>query len=107
MEEEMAVTDAGGGNRFKAAAPFAAAGAAVLAAIAGGTWLSTQTITSPLPTETSAAGEPAQTPGGGGGLAGVQFDQVTPGRPQAIGQDMEIVVKFKDDSKVKDIVDAF
>ena len=104
----MAVTDAGGGNRLKAAMPVAAAGLAVAAAIAGG-MLFTQPKTSPLPTEASlAAGEPARpTPGGGGGLAGVQFDQVTPGRPQAGAQDMEIVVKFKDDSKVKDIVDAF
>jgi hypothetical protein len=40
----------------------------------------------------------------GSAIPGVQFDQVTPGR---VGQSVEIVVKFKDDAKIKDIVDAF
>src|SRR5262245_37297510 len=105
----MAVTEAGGGNRFKAAAPMAAAGLAVVAAIAGGTLLASRPKTSEIPKKVLAKSDPApQLPApGGGGLASVQFDQTTPGRPAGAAQDMEIVVKFKDDSKVKDIIDAF
>lgn len=105
----MAVTEAGGTNRLKTAAPIAAAGLAIVVAVAGGSYLADQSKPEQLPAATTAASNPAPAPqAGGGGLAGVQFDQVTPGGgPAAAAPDMEIVVKFKDDGKVKDIIDSF
>lgn len=52
----------------------------------------------PAPT---AAPEPDLTPG----VPGIQQNQPGGGGPVSMG--MEIVVKFKDDAKVKDIIDAF
>jgi hypothetical protein len=120
---------------FKEAAPMAAAALAVVAAIVGGALLSAQPGPPPGPamvTETSGTTapspgsnpeldqprastaatpiDPAAHPAPPGApdpverLATIQFDQVTPALP---AQGIEIVVKFKDDKKVKDIVDAF
>lgn len=101
----MTVSEAG--SRFKAAAPYAAAGGAVIAAVAGGALLMSQPGSAPasIPQEAVAANgaPPSPTPGG---LAGVQFDQV-PGGAAGGQLSMELVVKFKDDAKVKDIVDTF
>jgi hypothetical protein len=97
-------------NRFKAAAPAGAAALAIVAAIAGGSLLANQPgQRAPLSAGT-AASEPVAAPQAGppqpgSAIPGIAFDQ-TPGAgaPQI---DMEIVVKFKDDAKVKDIIDAF
>jgi hypothetical protein len=108
VEENMAVSEAGGNNLFKTAAPFAAAGAALAAAI-GAVLLVGQPGREP--TSAVATNDAPQVPTPGGGIAGVQFDQATPSaiRPgvSPVAQGMEIVVKFKDDAKVKDIIDAF
>ena len=149
----MAVADVQGGPappvaggptaaaKFKAAAPVAAGALAIVAAIAGGSMLTSNSADQPLPPEASIAanetpagpatapalpidpaanppiaasptvnppaasaqvGNPAPRPGSA--IPGVQFDQ-TPAA--GIAQGMEIVVKFKDDAKVKDIIDAF
>ncbi len=115
----MAVSNAGGLNRFKAAAPAGAAALAIVAAIAGGSLLSnspTTRLSAETPAETPAATSSAappidpaanvasRAPQPGGAIPGVAFDQ-TPGAPMQM--DMEIVVKFKDDAKVKEIIDAF
>lgn len=111
----MAVSNAGGSNRFRAAAPAGAAALAIVAAIAGGSLL-TNSPSAPLPADMPAATssvappiDPAANvalpaPQPGGAIPGVAFDQ-TPGAPMQM--DMEIVVKFKDDAEVKEIIDAF
>jgi hypothetical protein len=118
------VTDAGGMNRLKAAAPAGAAALAIVAAIAGGSLLTSQpTAPVPLPggvAEAPAAPAPASSapapsnpavspqdasPQPGGAVPGVAFDQVPGVSAPQLG--MEIVVKFKDDRKIKDIVDSF
>lgn len=107
----MAVSDVqgappGGADRFKAAAPLAAGALGVVVAIVGAVSLTgpetpTSTFEAPSAVEAPAI-DPAPQPGGS--LPGVQFDQ-QPGGNVPMG--MEIVVKFKDDGKVKDIIDAF
>jgi hypothetical protein len=119
------VADAGGMNRLKAAAPAGAAALAIVAAIAGGSLLTSQPkAPGPLPAggvvEAPAAPAPASsapapsdpaispqaaTPQPGGAVPGVAFDQVPGVSAPQLG--MEIVVKFKDDAKIKDIVDSF
>jgi hypothetical protein len=104
----MTVSDAGGMNRFKAAAPVGAAALAIVAAIAAGSLL-TSSPTSPLLSDSPPQAPVASTanptaPQPGGAIPGVAFDQA-PGGAMQVG--MEIVVKFKDDGKIKDIVDAF
>ena len=107
----MAVVDVQGAppgeNRFKGAAPVAAGALGIVAAIVGVFALtgpeSPGPATAPFETPLSSPA-PAAAPEPGGSLPGVQFDQ-TPGG--AVNMGMEIVVKFKDDSKVKDIIDAF
>lgn len=107
----MAVVDVQGappgGNRFKGAAPVAAGALGIVAAIIGAVALtgpeSPAPATAPFEAPLSSPA-PAAAPEPGGSLPGVQFDQ-TPGG--AVNMGMEIVVKFKDDSKVKDIIDAF
>jgi hypothetical protein len=123
------------GAKFKAAAPIAAGALAIVAAIAGASVLGgngadtaapagqviasndapatsaaptiSETATLPIdpamnPPPMSAAPAPAPKPGSS--IPGVQFDQA----PAAgAAQGIEIVVKLKDDAKVKDIVDAF
>jgi hypothetical protein len=121
------------GAKFKAAAPIAAGALAIVAAIAGGSMLvgngadqsadapviseatppvastSSDPATAPLPIDPAVnpppvSVTPAPAPKPGSSIPGVQFDQA----PAAgVTQGMEIVVKFKDDAKVKDIVDAF
>lgn len=104
------MADAGGMNRLKAAAPAGAAALAIVVAIAGGSLIASQPdrTSGPLPAETGAlapAAPPTAAPQPGSAIPGVAFDQ-TPGAA-APQQGMEIVVKFKDDAKVKDIIDAF
>lgn len=103
----MTVSEAGDTGRLKTVA---AAGAAVIAAIVGGVVLTSQSGNAPLPSApaTAIASDPAPgAPPPGSGLAGVQFDQAPPTGAPGAQADMEIVVKYKDDAKVKDIVDAF
>jgi hypothetical protein len=90
-------------RRLKSAAP-AAGAIGVIAAIVGGTMIATTPDQSPaggLPPEASSAPPP-----GGPAMPGVAFDQ-TPGAASPIQRNVELVVKFKDDGKVKDIIDAF
>jgi hypothetical protein len=107
----MAVSDVQGAppgaERFKGAAPIAAGALGVVVAVVGAVSLTgpeapTSTFETPAAIEAPAAVDRAPQPGGS--LPGVQFDQA-PGGNVPMG--MEIVVKFKDDGKVKDIVDAF
>jgi len=99
----MAVSDAGGMNRLKAAAPMGAAALAVVAAIIGGSLLTDES--SPLPPEAPIVSGAPSAPQPGSAIPGIAFDQA-PGA--GAGQtSMEIVVKFKDDAKVKGIIDAF
>jgi hypothetical protein len=110
----MAVSDArgaAGGERLKAiAAPVAAAALGIVAAVVGATALTSTDAPAPAllagapPGAPMAAAPEAAPPEPGGALPGVAFDQPAPG---AVRTGMEIVVKFKDDGKVKDIIDAF
>ena len=106
----MAVTQVQGAppgeSRIKSiAAPVAAGALGVVAVIIGATVLSSPSETNaPAGIRPSAAVAPAEPPQAGGVLPGVAFDQPTPG---SVKMGMEIVVKFKDDGKVKDIIDAF
>ncbi|MBI1361333.1 MAG: hypothetical protein GC155_13735 [Alphaproteobacteria bacterium] len=104
---------------MKAAAPATAATLAVVGALVIGSVIAPRptppgalpVAVAPVPdVETPLADAPQDTPkatppGPGSAIPGVQFDQ-SPGAALP-GQDMEIVVKFKDDAKVKDIVDTF
>lgn len=111
-------------NRFKAAAPAGAAALAIVAAIAGASLMTKDPTTeiaataeAPFeaapPTSSAGAAAPSEAappaaagdPGPGQALPGIAFDQTPGAKP--IAMDMEIVVKFKDDAKVKDIIDAF
>jgi hypothetical protein len=107
----MAVSDVQGAppgaSRFKAAAPVAAGALGVVVAIVGAASLTgpetpVSSFEAPVAMEAPATIDPAPQPGGS--LPGVQFDQQGGG---AVPMGMEIVVKFKDDGKVKDIIDAF
>jgi hypothetical protein len=116
--------------KFKAAAPVAAGGLAIVLAIIGASTMSGTGADRPLPADTSistgmssgaatsAPADPAaaprpidpaanppvvNVPPPQGAIPSVAFDQA----PPAAAGDMEIVVKFKDDAKVKDIIDAF
>lgn len=92
-------------RRLKSAAP-AAGAIGVIAAIVGGTMLATTPARDPSP----AGGLPPEAlsapPPPGPAMPGIAFDQ-TPGGPPAVQRNVELVVKFKDDSKIKDIIDAF
>jgi hypothetical protein len=107
----MVVSDAErappGVNRLKQAAP-AAAAAAIVAALVGGSLLSSLPTPQPaaqLIQPDPQAATPAPPPEGNG-LVQPQFDQAQ-GPGGAVQQGVEILVKFKDDKKVKDIIDAF
>lgn len=109
----MAVADihgapSAGESRFKAAAPVAAGALGIVVAIVGVVSLTGPETPAPIPApavvEAPVADNPPAAPQTGSALPGVQFDQA-PGA--AVNMGMEIVVKFKDDSKVKDIIDAF
>lgn len=97
------------GNRFKAAGPTAAA-IGIITSIIGVSLLanSPQDPQQPAPLPSAIAAPPtAALPPSAApepGLPGIQFNQ--PGAA-ATQMGMEIVVKFKDDAKVKDIIDAF
>jgi hypothetical protein len=97
-------------NHFKAAAPAGAAAFAIVAAIAGASLMTRDpadvtevAVTADAPLDAAPAAAPE--PGPGQALPGVAFDQVPGGGPLAM--DIEIVVKFKDDAKVKGIIEAF
>ena len=108
----MAVTEAprmgGGENRLKAAGPTAAAIGIITTII--GVSLIANAPESPGPVE-SAPVVAQSSPGPAGspppviGLPQTQFNQ--PGGAGGVQTDIEIVVKFKDDGRVKDIIDAF
>ncbi len=104
--------------RMKSAAPAAAAGLAIVTALVGASLLTsgeqtpaleTPAAVSPLATADGSADSGsavAPAPGGpGSALPGAAFDQTPGATPPAMA--MEIVVKFKDDAPVKDIIDAF
>lgn len=97
-----------GADRFKAAAPLAAGALGVVVAIVGAISLTgpeapapTAALEAPLASEAPAV---LPSPEPGSSIPGVAFDQAPGG---AVNMGMEIVVKFKDDGKVKDIIDAF
>lgn len=116
-------------QRLKGAAPAGAAGLAIVAGLVAVSLTSRSpgpaTIPAPVSTSSAMTGtppsagqsvgqpsDPAQTTGQttgqaspGPGLPGVAFDQSPAATRPAMG--MEIVVKFKDDAKVKDMIDAF
>ncbi|MDP3737240.1 MAG: hypothetical protein Q8R02_07615 [Hyphomonadaceae bacterium] len=100
------MSEVGMPGRIKAALPAGAAALAVVAAVAGASLMSSNAPSAPI----VASDEPvittseAQPPPPGSSVPGVAFDQVPGG---AVAQNMEIVVKFKDDKKVKEITDAF
>ena len=120
----MAVGDAGPVNRIKAAAPYAVAAAVIAIVVGAGVAMKNgdETATpasrdAPVEAsvaETSVADAPAaspdpQAPQPGSSVPGVAQSPATVTRPGAATPQMgmEIVVKFKDDGKVKDIIDAF
>jgi hypothetical protein len=113
----MAVTEAQPGGpgvrRFKASAQAGVAAVAIVAAVVGGSLVTARNANDPvrLPTRASIKAPTAAVPPGapepGSALPGVQFDQPPPGAPPGLQMGMEIVVKLKDDSKIKDIIDAF
>ncbi|MEQ1780998.1 MAG: hypothetical protein ABMA14_06555 [Hyphomonadaceae bacterium] len=111
----MAVSDAQGaghdGNRFKAAGPTAAA-IGIITSIIGVSLLASSpenpaTPVGSIPPAISANPAPTSAPEPDliPGLPGIQQNQ--PGGAGGAVMGMEIVVKFKDDAKVKDIIDAF
>lgn len=113
-----------GAERMKAIlAPVAAGALGIVLAVVGGSVLTASDGPAPrmapeaalsappdaaaadlVPAEASPAEAAPAPPGPGGGLPGVQYDQPPPG---AVKMGMEIVVKFKNDALVKDIIDAF
>lgn len=93
-----------GDGKFKGAAPLAAGALGVVAAIIGAVSLTgPDAPTASAPYEAPVASE-APAPEPGASLPGVAFDQA-PGGGANMG--MEIVVKFKNDGPVKDIIDSF
>jgi hypothetical protein len=114
VEEKMAVGDAGATNRLKAAAPFAGAAVAIGASLAAVLISTSNDDAEPsaatATTETAAIETPGpQAPQPGSSIPGVAQAPAAVTTPGASGAQigMEIVVKFKDDAKVKDITDAF
>lgn len=110
----MAVGEAGP-NRIKAAAPYAGATAAVLVAVAAGAVLGNKNeapSSGAAPIEASVADTASadpQPPQPGSSVPGIAQAPATVNTPGvgAAQTGIEIVVKFKDDGKVKDIIDAF
>ena len=107
----MAVSDVQGAppgaDRCKGAAPLAAGALGVVAAIIGAISLTGPEAPAPAPLEAPIVNEAPTalpSPEPGSSIPGVAFDQAPGG---AVNAGMEIVVKFKDDGKVKDIIDAF
>ncbi|HEX5007417.1 MAG TPA: hypothetical protein VFV70_09915 [Hyphomonadaceae bacterium] len=118
----MAVGEAGP-DRLKAAAPYIGVGALIAIVVGVGAALNsgkegTAPSSGAAPVETPVRETaPADTPGAstdpqaqsGTAIPGVAQAPAAVTRPGAgaAQMDMEIVVKFKDDAKVKDIIDAF
>ena len=107
----MAVTDApridSGQNRLKAAGPTAAA-IGIITTIVGVSLLANSPESPPRAPEIPAATAPAPDPEGSlPPVIGLPQAQNQPGGAGAVQTGVEIVVKFKDDGKVKDIIDAF
>lgn len=107
----MAVTDApqigGGEGRLKAAAPTLAA-IGIIASIVGASLLANLPQGAAPEDAGAVAADPQPGPGAAPPPAGVpqaQFNQ--PGAAGSVQTSLEIVVKFKDDAKVKEIIDAF
>jgi hypothetical protein len=107
------MSDGGIANRLKGAAPAGLAALAIVGALVGGSLLTAEeeaAMSSSAPAVAPAASAPSSTAPSStvapspGAVPGVAFDQA-PGAGGGVG--MEIVVKFKDDGKVKDIIDAF
>jgi hypothetical protein len=105
-------------ERLKGAAPAGAAGLAIVAGLVAWSLTSnappssapdsvSSSESSSIPPAAAAPVETASTSPAqpGAPLPGVAFDQAPATSPPAMG--MEIVVKFKDDAKVKDMIDAF
>jgi hypothetical protein len=105
----MAVTDisgpGSGANHFKAAGPTAAAIGIVASII--GISLIASAPNEPAP-RLGTPGASAPAPGFSPvpGLPGIQSNENQPGAA-GMQMGMEIVVKFKDDARVKDIIDSF
>jgi hypothetical protein len=107
----VAVTDAprmdGGENRLKAAGPTAAA-IGIITTIVGVSLLANSPESPARPVATPAAAAPAPAPQGPlPPVIGLPQTQNQPGATGAVQTGVEIVVKFKDDGRVKDIIDAF
>ena len=107
----MAVTDApridGGEIRLKAAGPTAAA-IGIITTIVGVSLLANSPESPARPAATPAAVAPAPAPEGPlPPVIGLPQTQNQPGAAGAVQTGVEIVVKFKDDGRVKDIIDAF
>lgn len=106
----MVVTEApqmgGGENRLKAAGPTAAA-IGIITTIVGISLLANapENPSMPEPAVVSSSAPSGGSPPPIPGL--VQPQQNQPGGAGAVQTGMEIVVKFKDDGRVKDIIDAF
>ncbi len=95
-------------GRMKAAAPAVGAAALVasILAVSIATGIEKDGRPAPIASAPQLADTPAPSQGQPGGLPGVASDQGVPGAPN-VQLGVEIVVKFKDDAKVKDITDAF
>lgn len=107
----MAVTDApqidGEDNRLKAAGPTAAA-IGIITTIVGVSLLATAPDRPAQRVETSVATAPAPLPGDNlPPVVGLPQVQNQPGSAGAVQTGIELVVKFKDDGRVKDIIDSF
>jgi len=107
----VAVTDApridGGENRLKAAGPTAAA-IGIITTIVGVSLIANSPENPTRPAEIPAAASPAPAPEGSlPPVIGLPQMQNQPGAAGAVQGGIEIVVKFKDDGRVKDIIDAF
>lgn len=103
----MALTEADGDrpapDRLKVVAP-AAAAVGIVAAIMGVSMLASQ----PSPAPAAPAAEAPAAPGPLPGMPGLVTTQDNqPGSAGGVQTGIEIVVKFKDDGRVKDIIDAF
>lgn len=95
-------------SHLRKAGPWAASIGTIVAIVGA-----TSIVTNPpaeqapaTPAELPATAGPTD-PSGGPAMPAVQFDQQAPGLPQGLQRNVEILVKFKDDGKVNDIIDAF
>lgn len=109
----MSVTDAprigDEENRLKASGPRAAAIAmGIITTIVGVSLLVNAPQSPPRPVEASLSAVPdPSTQGSPPPVTGLLQTQNQPGAAGMVQGDVEIVVKFKDDNRMKDIIDAF